>query len=361
MEDRRTAAAADPIERFVAEAFASLPRRDQRRWAAVYLRGLLIEAPCKSARTMSGCLDAGDEQGLQQFVNQSPWDWGPVRRDLAHRAARDLQPTTWVVREVVIPKTGRTSAGVHRLFVPELGRSICCQLGVMLAMVGPGGALPVNWRLALPSCWADDAARRTRAHVPAGERPRPSWELGLEMIDELLGWGIAPGTVLVDAPAVPALWEELDARRLYYVVHEPSWGRASPATVRRQASFVLRRRAEGGTRFVASLAEEPPGWTLLEWPLGSPTPLRRWHSNFPARATPQAMAQVTLAADAVDAMLGELRDEVGLDDFRGRSWSGWHHHVTLVSACQAFRRLVRSDVRSAPRSAHGSAHAVLGA
>jgi SRSO17 transposase len=352
-------ASADPLDRFVAEVFASLPRRDQRRWAATYLRGLLIDAPRKSVRTMCDHLRDADEQALQQFVNQSPWDPGPVRRRLAIRVARELQPTTWVVQEFVIPKTGTASAGVQRAYVPKLGRTIGCQLGVVLAMVRPGCALPVNWRLALPRCWAQDAERRLRARVPPEEQPWPSWRLALQMIDDLLGWGVEPVTVLVDAPATPALCTELDARQLYHVVQEPSWGHAAASTTRHTA-FVLRKGAEGRSRFVASLAGEPPGWTLLEWPLGSTTPVACWRSNLPPRATPQAVARVTRTTAVVEAMLAELRDEVGLEDFSGRSWSGWHHHVTLVSACQAFRELARSDVRLAPGSANGSAHAVLG-
>jgi SRSO17 transposase len=36
-----------------------------------------------------------------------------------------------------------------------------------------------------------------------------------------------------------------------------------------------------------------------------------------------------------------MKGEVGLDHFEGRSWQGWHHHVTLVTLAYAFLMLER--------------------
>ena len=65
---------------FAEEMFEPMARKDQRRWGEVYLRGLMLDGKRKSIEPMAASLEDGDEQCLQQFVNQSPWDWQPVRR-----------------------------------------------------------------------------------------------------------------------------------------------------------------------------------------------------------------------------------------------------------------------------------------
>jgi SRSO17 transposase len=75
---------------FAGEVFEPLRRRDQRRWGEVYLRGLMLYGRRKSIEPMAARLPDGDEQCLQQFVNQSPWEWAPVGRRLARRVQREL-------------------------------------------------------------------------------------------------------------------------------------------------------------------------------------------------------------------------------------------------------------------------------
>src|SRR5919201_6360253 len=82
---------------FAGEMFESMVRRDQRRWGEVYLRGLMLDGRRKSIEPIATRLEDGDEQCLQQFVNQSPWDWGPVRRALARRVCTEIAPAAWVI------------------------------------------------------------------------------------------------------------------------------------------------------------------------------------------------------------------------------------------------------------------------
>src|SRR4030042_3949716 len=85
MTTRELEACRKRLEAFAGEMLGSLPYRKQSRWAQVYLRGLLLEGRRKSCQPMAGRLPDGDEQCLQQFLNQSPWVWDPVRATLAKR------------------------------------------------------------------------------------------------------------------------------------------------------------------------------------------------------------------------------------------------------------------------------------
>src|SRR5205085_12401677 len=64
----------DELESFAEEMFVSLPRKDQRRRGACYLRGLMVDGKRKSIQPMAARLPDGNEQALQQFVSSSPWD-----------------------------------------------------------------------------------------------------------------------------------------------------------------------------------------------------------------------------------------------------------------------------------------------
>src|SRR5262245_56678567 len=104
---------------FAQDIFASIPRKDQRRWGQTYLRGLLLDGKRKSIEPMATRLARGDpeadayalEQALQQFVNQSPWDPTPVRRRLAQRMTTAITPAAWVIDDTAFPKFGRHSDG----------------------------------------------------------------------------------------------------------------------------------------------------------------------------------------------------------------------------------------------------------
>src|SRR6266511_3661411 len=240
---------------FAEDLFASIPRKDQRRWGQSYLRGLLLDGKRKSIQPIAARLAKGDpaadayalEQALQQFVNQSPWDPVPVRQRLAQRMTTAIGPQAWVVDDTGFPKFGRHSVGVAPQYCGALGKIANCQVGVSVHAATDQASCPLDWRLFLPESWDQDAERRRKAHVPQGERHRPKWQLALEMLDELASWELVP----------PVLLAKL-----------------------------------------------------------------RWRVEHDYR---------------------ELKDALGLDHFEGRSFTGWHHHVTLVSVAHAFVTLERLD------------------
>ncbi len=95
---------------YVADVFASVPRKDQRAKGDCYLRGLMLDGRRKSIQAMASRLPDGNEQNLQQFVNQSTWDPVPVQRRIAERMLPLINPTAWVIDDVSVPKDGRISA-----------------------------------------------------------------------------------------------------------------------------------------------------------------------------------------------------------------------------------------------------------
>src|SRR5713226_9290012 len=166
---------------FAGEMFEPMARKDQRRWGEVYVRGLMLEGRRKSIEPMAARLADGDEQCLQQFVNQSPWRWEPVRERLAVRMSAEINPEAWVIDDTGFPKFGDCSIGVARQYCGALGKIGNCQIGVSISAVTPQASCPIDWRLYLPEEWDDDP-RRVACRVPADVRHEPKWKLALEMI-----------------------------------------------------------------------------------------------------------------------------------------------------------------------------------
>src|SRR5215204_2535524 len=178
------------LEAFADDIFESLPRKDQRARGACYLRGLMLEGRRKSIEPMAQRLGDVHYQALHHFVATSPWDWRPVRRQLAERLVKALEPTAWAVDDTGFPKDGDHSVGVQRQYSGTLGKTANCQLGVSVNAVTEQASCPLDWRLFLPESWEGDTTRRAACQVPERVRHRPKWQLILDMLDALDDRGI---------------------------------------------------------------------------------------------------------------------------------------------------------------------------
>jgi hypothetical protein len=186
------------LEGFLAKLTAGLGRSERRRWAGVYVRGLLLDGERKSVEPMAARLGESD-QDLQHFVSQSPWLADALLEGLAKTTAT-TPPTYWVIDETSFPKAGSHSAGVQRQYCGALGKKANCQLAVSLhrADEATGTSQPLSWRLFLPEGWTDDAVRCQRAGIPPGIVHQSKLDLALGLIDQALDWQLPPGVVLAD-------------------------------------------------------------------------------------------------------------------------------------------------------------------
>jgi hypothetical protein len=355
------------------EMFRSLARSDQRRASEAYVRGLLHCQGKKSIRRMARELSSGlSEQSLQQFVSQSGWDPGPVRQQLVNWAS-SRSPAAWVVDEVAFPKHGRHSAGVERQYVRASGRLSNCQLGVFVALATPTAALPVTWRLVLPRSWDEDTLRRRKALVPPDERHQPHWRYQVDALDDLCGdWGATLAPVLIDLRQSATIGEtlsELQDRGLEYLAQvdrtlpvrsarprphadvrdggfESSLedlGRRLSALPRKTVSWQdpdsgREMRAHFTSAQVGSAlpgAAGAPHLLLMEWGLGKRHPRSFWLTNITDRGL-EDLVSLTRLTGQTSVDIARMTDHLGLCDYEGRSFLGWHHHMTLVSVAYAY-------------------------
>lgn len=400
LKSRELASVRGRLVAFAEEMLAPVARKDQRRWGEVYVRGLMLDGKRKSIEPMAERLQDGDEQCLQQFVNQSPWAWEPVRERLATRMCEELEPDAWVVDDTGFPKAGRASVGVARQYSGTLGKVANCQIGVSLNAVTAQASCPLDWRLFLPEEWDSDAERRKKAHLAEEERHRPKWRLALELLDELSGWGLEAPPILADSAYgdTTEFRLGLERRGLEYIVQvkgetsayaehvrpeavvyagrgrppqpryrakpsslralalqagaealsEVGWREGSRARKLRSRFLAVRvRPANVGLRRARKNGEELPlRWLLCEWPEGAEEPSKYWLSNMAGDTPLVELARLAKLRWRVEHDYRELKDALGLDHFEGRSFRGWHHHVTLVSLAHAFLTLERLDPKA---------------
>jgi SRSO17 transposase len=395
---------------FAAEMFESMRRKDQRAWGEVYLRGLMLDGKRKSIEPMAARLPDGDEQCLQQFVNQSPWEEVAVRRALARRMTRELSPEAWVVDDTGFPKFGKHSVGVARQYSGAMGKVGNCQIGVSVNACTDEESCPIDWRLFIPEEWDEDSDfnqdRRRKCKLPEDVHHVEKWRLALEMIDELAGWGITPPVVLGDGAYgdITEFRQGLEERDLRYVldvkhttsaysedvapVRPPrSEGRGRPPKARYRedpssvkalalaageaaAQTVSWREGTRGrmtSRFLAlrirpaniKLRNQanrqgthiPVCWLLCEWPENHAQPTKYWLSDLPADTELVTLVGLAKMRWRVEHDYRELKDALGLDHFEGRTYRGFNHHVTLVSVAHAFLTLERRRGRPRARAA----------
>ncbi|MFE6057114.1 IS701 family transposase [Kitasatospora sp. NPDC056446] len=393
----------DELEAFAAEVFAPLRRSDQRDKGLSYLRGLLLDGRRKSMQPMAERLGV-DHQRLQQFISASTWPVEAVRARIARRAVETLAPAAWVIDDTGFPKDGTASPGVARQYSGTLGKVGSCQVGVSVHAVTDRASCPLDWRLFLPAAWdpehaADEAAaaragrRRARCRIPDSEVHRPKWRLAVETLDELSAWHLTAPVVVADAGYGDNAHfrNALDERGLRWIVqvkglatahpldvtphqapygglgprpkpryrtrpiplaeHVRAAGRPAARTVtwrhgsrdRLTGDFVvLRVRLAGRRPRIEEDGTLPVCWLLAQWPAHLAEPSHYWVSNLPADTPVEDLVRLAKIRWRIEHDYRELKTVLGLDHFEGRSWTGWHRHVTLVTAAHLFVTLARS-------------------
>jgi SRSO17 transposase len=387
----------DRLAAYFAGVVSGLGRVEQRRAAELYARGLIEAGARKSLEPIVTRLGGGkvEYEALQHFLADSPWDPAVVDRAVAERVCSVIEPEAWVLDDTGIPKDGKRSPGVKRQYSGTLGKIGNCQIAVSLHAVGQKGTVPLGFRLYLPEEWCADAERRTKAKIPESVEFATKPALGGELVARAAGGKIRRAPVLGDQAYGDdsKLRARLHDDGIDYVlsvgpecdVYEPDTVFAVPPRKpgsRGPAPSVLRADREPQSiaqlaagldpeafqtvafrdtdgqqltarfAFVRVIAAHPidrdrhaprEEWLIVEWPEGHDEPTDYWLSNLPAATEPERLARLARLRWMIELDYKQLKGELGLDHYEGRSYLGFHHHCTLVTAAHGFLTLERAD------------------
>ncbi|MHB9149100.1 MAG: IS701 family transposase [Thermoleophilia bacterium] len=389
------AEARERLAAFVSEMVTRLSHIRQRENALLYVRGLVEHGGRKSLWPTLFRLgeDAARYESLQQFLADSPWDPGVLVRACAERVAPALDVAAWVVDDTGIPKDGSHSPGVKRQYSGTLGKIGSCQITVSLHAVAARGTVPLGWALYLPEEWCSDGPRRRKAKIPEQVSFKTKPELAAGLAAEAAGWEIPSAPILADAAYGDntAFRTRLCEFTLEYVVAvSPQIGVFGPGTTFSPPLRTGRRgrppsawRADQPPRSARTLADElPPSafqmlpcrttpageevrgrfaclrvvaahpverdrleprteWLIIEWPEGADAPADYWLSNLPEDTEAERLARLARLRWMIELDYRQLKGELGLDHYEGRSYQGFHHHCALVTCAHAFLTLER--------------------
>ncbi|MFE3186207.1 IS701 family transposase [Streptomyces violascens] len=359
--------------------FSSFRRKDQRHRAETYLQGLLTTSGRKTIRNIAAQVGgpANTEQSLHHFISSSPWDWRPVRAALADYLEQMSSPQAWVVRVMQIPKGGEYSVGVDRTFAPHLGEMFRGQQAFGVWFASEELSAPVNWRLLLPDQWVSDPERRSRAGVPDWASPESPDECAVAAALDTAQWGsTSRRPVVIDlrrgnphtamprlaASGLPVLARVSSSCRVTVADRAlPGFGAgALPARRILEAVKGFRRSVSwvdpachGATKtslvaavpvsFPSSEGVRPRPLLLLgEWFDPSRPPVQLWLTS-PTQMPMAALLRLTKLTHRVDRDFTHIGTTTGLLDYAGRSFRGWHRHITLASAAHAAHALTAEN------------------
>jgi SRSO17 transposase len=378
---------------------ATLGHKKRRSWAPVYLSGLLGPGERKSLQPMAARLGFRGHDQLQHFVASTTWDDAPLRRLLVERAGALVggPEAVLVVDDTALPKKGTLSVGVARQYCGASGKRASCQVLVSLTLARGEVPVPVGLRLFLPEAWVADPERCARAGVPEEHR-RETAKTGIALaeIDRVLAAGARFGRVVADAGygASAAFRRGLSERGLVWAVGIPKVQNVYSAGV----ELLWPKAATGRPRRHPVPSEEPAAaeavlegaaWRRVSWRRGTKGPLaaefaalrvrpaegeqlrngrhppgeevwlvgerraageRKYYlANLPAGAALEELAATIKARWVCEQAHQQLKEELGLDHFEGRSWTGLHRHALMAMIAFAFLQHLRLRERGKKR------------
>ena len=387
------------LEKWLAPYLDALGNKTRRRMCPAYVSGLIGPGDRKSIQPMAARVDTVSYDRLHHFIGAGVWDSAPLEATLWQQAdALVGDEKAWlIIDDTALPKKGNASVGVAPQYASALGKRANCQTLVSVTLASGEVPLMLSLRLFLPESWTSDEARMIKAGVPEEFRQaRTKPELAIEEIDRIAAAGVRFGCVLADAGyGLSATFRQaLSARELSWAVGIPKHQKVYPADV--QLIFPVAERGRPRLRHVPDVKSiaahsilEGAKWRQVSWRRGTKGRLvarfaamrvriadgapqrignagaqhmpgeevwlvgehrsngeRKYYlSNLPAETPIKDVAGAIKARWICEQAHQQLKEELGLDHFEGRSWTGLHRHALMTMIAYAFlqtRRLAQA-------------------
>ena len=397
------------LDRWLAPFLGAFRHKTRARMCPVYVAGLIGACDRKSVQPMAARNGEVGYDQLHHFIASGVWDAAPLDKALLTEADRLVGGAdAWlIVDDTALPKKGEHSVGVAPQYASSLGKTANCQSLVSLTLASREVPVMVGLRLFLPESWTDDPERMTRARVPEDRRTaltKP--EIAIEEIDRVIASGARFGCVLADSgygssgPFRQALSERgllwavgLSRRQNVYPAdvalifpvakagrprkynipdqlpvaaeallaggkwRRVSWRRGTKS--RLTCLFAARRvRVADGHkhRMLDNRMQCMPGEEV--WLVGerrSTGEKKYYVSNLPANTSLRTLAATIKARWVCEQAHQQLKEELGLDHFEGRSWTGLHRHALMTMIAYAFLQSRRLKAAGRKKKNRGTA------
>ena len=372
--------------------------------ASKYNLALLAPAKKKNMQRIAGRMDVPEDR-VEQFIRESPWEYDRLQTHLnTSIPAAIMSPHgAFIVDEVGLTKQGKHSVGVQRQYNGAQGKVGNCQVAVDLIYAVPGErrnadqkTWPLGMEIYLPDAWAEDRDRREETGIPDDIVFKTKPQIALELIDRALDHGLMPAFVTADC----GYGDSGEFREHLRGRHVPHVLAISPEDIRVvDASVNVIAPGEGnghraretfpeGTAVESArdIAERTAEWKTVTWSEGRKGKMKGEFSRSMVRIVDNtakrylsdevcwlllerivdksggtelkaylcwgmdsaSLKQLVKSAHirwAVEQFHRDAKQLLGLDSFEGRSWKGWHHHISMVLLAFAFLSLLRAEAQ----------------
>ena len=378
------------LEAWLAPFIGALRHKTRGRMCPAYIAGLIGPGDRKSIQPMAARDGSVGYDQLHHFIASGVWDSVPVEAALLAEADKMVgDDAAWlIIDDTALPKKGHHSVGVAPQYASVLGKNANCQTLVSLTLASGEVPVMVRLRLFLPESWTSDPARLDRAGVPDDHRLyKTKPEIALAEIDHVRAAGVRFGCVLADAgyglsapfrqglsergltwavgipfkqkvyPADVAMIFPVAGRGRPRQRHIPdtksitaqamletakwrkvSWRRGTKGRLSARFAAIRVRAADGPPQRIRDMgAQHLPGEEV--WVIGEhrSTGERKYYlSNLPADTSLKQLAAAIKARWICEQAHQQLKEELGLDHFEGRSWTGLHRHALMTMIAYAF-------------------------
>ena len=381
---------------YLEDLCAVLGHKDRHTSFKGYCSALMLPIERKSVEPLAAHIDPKNvrsrHQSLHHFVADAPWS----DRKLLDRVTQKVIESAgtsdqwhWIVDDTGMPKKGKHSVGVSHQYCGQLGKQANCQVAVSVSLANQSLSAPIDYRLYLPKSWVEDPERCAHVGVPGEIEFQTKQQIALAQLAGACERGIPRGIVTADS----AYGSDLDFRDgvqalgLDYTVairsntlvwppgttprspkrykgigrkptrqriakgHEPQhveqianslddkqWRRVTWAEGTNDVLWsrfaAVRVRVAPKNHLSAELREEQ--WLVIEWPETAEEPANYWLSSLSASSTKKQLVKSAKVRWRIERDYQELKQELGLNQYEGRSWRGFHHHASLCIAAYGF-------------------------
>jgi SRSO17 transposase len=397
------------LEHWLEPFLARLGHKTRERMCPLYIAGLIGPGDRKSVQPMAARFAVGTYDRLHHFIAAGVWDAAPLEAELLVQA--DLlvggNAAVLVIDDTALAKKGSHSVGVAPQYASALGKNANCQTLVSVTLASGEVPVMVGLRLFLPESWTSDPTRMSRARVPNDRQVfRSKPEIAIEEIDRIREAGVRFRCVLADAGyGLSAPFRHaLSERGLRWAVGIPRHQKVYPADV--VLVFPVASRGRPRKRHIPdskSIAAEAmlanASWRSLSWRRGTKGRLtgrfaavrvrvadgppqrirdmgaqhmpgeevwligerrangecKYYLSNLPANTSTKTLASTIKARWICEQAHQQLKEELGLDHFEGRSWVGLHRHALMTMIAYAFLQSRRLNQARGGKKSPGSA------
>ncbi len=337
---RRTSDWRDELGRWLKPFLDRLGHKARRQMCPLYVSGLIGPGDRKSIQPMAKRLALGECDQLHHFIAAGVWDAAPVETELLIQADRLVggDDAVLVIDDTAIPKKGTHSVGVGAQYASALGKTANCQTLVSLTLARGEVPVMLGLRLFLPESWTSNQARLKRAGVPTEYRTGIPRHLKVYPADVRMIWPIAKRgrprkRHVPDILSIPA--EDMLANAKWRTI---SWRTGTKGKLKARFAAVRVRVADGPPQRIRDKGQQHlPGdeaWLIGEHRMSGEK--KYYLANLPAKTDLRTLAATIKARWICEQAHQQLKEELGLDHFEGRSWQGLHRHALMTMIAYAF-------------------------